>query len=297
MEKEDHKQPAKIVKHEVEEDSFEEEEKDEAHDEEDDEEEEKEKRLKIQRMRDAARGGMRKRATEVKSAADKQRDEDARADAAGTRVFGVPVKVAAQRSLGDRYDGSDAMCPTPVSICMEWIRQNGLNTEGLFRIPGSYTTVNEYKKRFNSGEHNLEIPKDEAVENVASIVIKFLLELDPKLEGTDLYTTCYTTWLKNFIKGFSKEKNKEKKAKLAKQALIELGPHSCAIIRQITNVLKDAVKPEHSLTNKMSCQKFAVCIFPHIMEFAEYLIENHDDMFPVGFSSAEVRQDEVPSSA
>jgi len=243
------------------------------------EDKEMERKLKLQKMRAAAKGVRR-------DVRQEQAEADALAEKEGTRVFGVPVATAAQRSLKDKYEEPKTVCPTPISICMEWIRQNGLDTEGLFRIPGSLVVVNQYKNRFNRGEHTMEIPKDEAVENVASIVIKFLNDLDPvdvkSKEFSDLYTKDYKGWRK-LVNAAVKCKTKDARVQHTKEALHKLGPHSCEVFRQIIDVCKEATKPEHTVHNKMSSQKFGVCIFPSIMEFAEIVIEDYYDVFPIDF--------------
>ncbi|KAH9260729.1 hypothetical protein BASA81_001196 [Batrachochytrium salamandrivorans] len=66
-----------------------------------------------------------------------KRLEELRKAAAKTAVFGVPLT---------------SSCPTLVCDCMAYIRERGMRTEGLFRIPGDTDTVNVLKERYEKGE-------------------------------------------------------------------------------------------------------------------------------------------------
>jgi len=207
---------------------------------------------------------------------------------ANTRLFSVPVTLAAERS-----DPTHKVSPVPVATCMKWIQRHGLDEEGLFRIPGSLLEVNKYKRRFNLGEYDLEIPEDESVENVASIIIRYLNDLDPsnkeKEEVSDLYSKDWKSWMKLANKVTARDaKTKEERVSRAKTALIKLEPASAEVFRQIVVVLKEASEPEHSEKNMMTPKKFSLCTFPRVMGFVEELIVNYDSIFPLEYPNGVV---------
>jgi hypothetical protein len=224
------------------------------------------------------------RAKRRKELEDKRRREEEEERAmANTKVFGVPVKVSAVRSDHERQ-----LSPAPVSVCMGWIREHGLDAEGLFRIPGSLEKVKQYKRQFDMGDYNIVISPNENVENVASIVIRFLNELDPKVfNETDLYSDDSKDWHKkaNTITKPAKKgappPTKAEIVKKQKELLLSLDPAAAEVFRQIVVVLKEASEAEHATNNKMDPKKFSLCTFPAIMVFVEELILNYDDVFPL----------------
>merc|ERR1711998_344877 len=121
--------------------------------------------------------------------------------------------------------------------------EHGMDFEGLFRIPGSLQVVKQYKRRFDSGEYNIVIPPDENVENVTSILIRFLNDLDPKTnKNTDLFTTDSKNWLHQANRLSKPIKKGEKLSEdqilaRVKDLLLQLEPTGAEVFRRIVAVL------------------------------------------------------------
>jgi len=198
----------------------------------------------------------RKKELQERKRRERQQLEEDKERMANTRVFGVPVKTAAERS-----DSRHKLVPVPVSVCMAWIAQHGLDETGLFRVPGSFDSVKEYKRRFDLGEYNLKIPVDECVENVASIVVRYLMDLEPEggLQGRD--ASKKVAWLRE-----AKQFTEPKTVAAAKKLLLELEPACAEVLRQIVAVLNKASQPQHAANNQMSAKKFSLCTFPNYMD-------------------------------
>merc|ERR1712216_77735 len=64
----------------------------------------------------------------------------------GKNLFACTVEQAAERSDPD----GDPPCPSVISICSNWLMQNGLDEEGLFRVPGDHADAQAYRDRFDS---------------------------------------------------------------------------------------------------------------------------------------------------
>jgi hypothetical protein len=62
---------------------------------------------------------------------------------AETTIFGVPLEDACIRS--------NALVPLPLTQSIRWLNTKGLDEEGLYRVPGSHSQVEEYKMRFDKG--------------------------------------------------------------------------------------------------------------------------------------------------
>ncbi|XP_020841026.1 rho GTPase-activating protein 25 isoform X1 [Phascolarctos cinereus] len=99
------------------------------------------------------------------------------------RVTGAPSGVV----FGQRLDETVAYeqkfghysVPILVEKCMEFIREHGLNEEGIFRLPGQDNLVKKLRDAFDAGERP-SFERDTDVHTVASLLKLYLRELpDP----------------------------------------------------------------------------------------------------------------------
>eukprot|EP01126_Amoeba_proteus_P039309 TRINITY_DN4139_c0_g1_i2.p1 TRINITY_DN4139_c0_g1~~TRINITY_DN4139_c0_g1_i2.p1 ORF type:complete len:390 (-),score=62.57 TRINITY_DN4139_c0_g1_i2:169-1338(-) len=85
-----------------------------------------------------------------------------------TQLWGIPLDEATRRS------DDDWLVPGPIRFAVDYIlsQERYIKEEGLFRIPGSVTRVNEIKQIFEEGK----IPKLDVweVETAASVLLNFL---------------------------------------------------------------------------------------------------------------------------
>jgi len=204
-----------------------------------------------------------------------------------TRVFSVPVSVAAERS-----DPEHKLCPAVVRRTTAWLMKHGLDTQGLFRVPGSKEIIERYQRHFDHGDINCDIPATESVPNVAGVLTTYLLDLDRSRDpDMDMYSSPVITD-KEFIKMCSKlgracKKGLPKEIIVSKcqELLVKLKPVSAEIIRQVVVVCKEASRPEHTATNLMSENMLCFCTFPQIMTFMEQLVACYDDIFPIEYKA------------
>nr|XP_031842611.1 ralA-binding protein 1 isoform X1 [Nomia melanderi] len=96
-------------------------------------------------------------------------------------VFGVSLHLAVERSRC--HDGVEL--PLVVRNCIDFVEENGMNIEGLYKVPGVKSKVQYLKKLYNNREH---VNISEFEPTVAtSLLILFLRELpEPVLESSEM---------------------------------------------------------------------------------------------------------------
>uniref|UniRef100_A0A673AC10 Rho GTPase-activating protein 25-like n=1 Tax=Sphaeramia orbicularis TaxID=375764 RepID=A0A673AC10_9TELE len=96
------------------------------------------------------------------------------------RVIGVPTSGVFGKSLVDTVTYEQRfgphMVPILVQKCVEFIKEHGLNEEGIFRLPGQDNAVKQFRDAFDAGERP-SFPSDTDVHTVASLLKLYLREL------------------------------------------------------------------------------------------------------------------------
>ncbi|XP_034726859.1 rho GTPase-activating protein 25 isoform X1 [Etheostoma cragini] len=96
------------------------------------------------------------------------------------RVIGAPTSGVFGKSLMDTVTYEQRfgphMVPILVQKCVEFIREHGLNEEGIFRLPGQDNAVKQFRDAFDAGERP-SFPRDTDVHTVASLLKLYLREL------------------------------------------------------------------------------------------------------------------------
>jgi hypothetical protein len=116
---------------------------------------------------------------------DNTGSDDTVTDVSTTKVFGVPLQLAVDRSdpTGNTH------CPTVIINSVKFLNEKGLLEVGLYRIPGDKKVIMEYRTKFNKGEpiqflEELESGKRRhEPADVAGLVLQFLRELPESLFG------------------------------------------------------------------------------------------------------------------
>ncbi|XP_023659151.2 rho GTPase-activating protein 25 [Paramormyrops kingsleyae] len=87
-------------------------------------------------------------------------------------VFGRSLSetIAHEQRFGPR------LVPILVQKCADFIREHGLNEEGIFRLPGQDNQVKQFRDAFDAGERP-SFPSDTDVHTVASLLKLYLREL------------------------------------------------------------------------------------------------------------------------
>lgn len=215
---------------------------------------------------------------------ERMREEKARYKAASlaaeapevqfTKVFGCTVDEASKRSGGG--------LPAPVQECCRWIRLHGLQHCGLFRIPGRRLTVRYYKDLFNV-DHTTEIPQDENVDTVASLVIAWIRELKDQ-NGQKEQLWCRKdaetqAVLHDLNRAWKDRAEGQDDVETLRSSLRQLSPIQVGVFAELSQVLREASLPENTAINKMTASNFAMCMLPELMSAVTVMIEKHDAVF------------------
>ena len=159
----------------------------------------------------------------------KKRHRDEKAEESdtpeSTRIFGVPIEVAAQRS-----DRENWLIPSPIRSAVKYINERAFDEEGLYRIPGSHSKYLEYKSLFDSGKDVDFLEVEKIPQNVTMMIIKYLQELPEPL-----YTNAL---LPRFKKVLFSVKEKDRQTKLLRKAMEMLPFVNREVFRFLVNHLR-----------------------------------------------------------
>uniref|UniRef100_A0A8C7YMP7 Rho GTPase activating protein 22 n=1 Tax=Oryzias sinensis TaxID=183150 RepID=A0A8C7YMP7_9TELE len=169
----------------------------------------------------------------------------------GGGIFGQRLEdtVQYEKKFGPR------LAPLLVEQCVDFIRERGLDEEGLFRMPGQANLVKELQEAFDCGDKPL-FDSNTDVHTVASLLKLYLRELPepviPFYQYED-FLTCAQLLAKNEEEGVQ-----------------ELGKQVGTLPQPNYNLLKYICKfldevQSHSNENKMSVQNLATVFGPNIL--------------------------------
>lgn len=167
------------------------------------------------------------------------------------RVIGVPTSGVFGKSLTDTLAYEQRfgphMVPILVQKCAEFLREHGLNEEGIFRLPGQDNTVKQFRDAFDAGERP-SFPRDTDVHTVGSLLKLYLRELpEPVVPWTQYqdFLDCSQHLNPNSAAG---RENLEKQIALLPRANYNLLSYTCRFLYEVQL---------HSLVNKMSVENLA----------------------------------------
>ncbi|KAL0979197.1 hypothetical protein UPYG_G00182020 [Umbra pygmaea] len=209
------------------------------------------------------------------------------------RVVGTPSSGAIfGKCLGDTVTYEQRfgphMVPILVQKCAEFIREHGLNEEGIFRLPGQDNTVRQFRDAFNAGERP-SFPSDTDVHTVASLFKLYLRELpEPVIPWTQYQDLldCSPTLDPNSAAGHERL---EKQISLLPRTNYNLLSYICRFLFEVQ---------QNSKVNKMSVENLATVIginllkpqiedpitmmkdTPQIQKLMTVMIRQHETLFP-----------------
>ncbi|XP_056146517.1 rho GTPase-activating protein 24 [Lampris incognitus] len=202
----------------------------------------------------------------------------------GGGIFGQKLEetVRYERRFGNK------LAPMLVEQCVDFIRQWGLQEEGLFRLPGQANLVKELQDAFDCGEKpSFDCNTD--VHTVASLLKLYLRELPEPVIPFSQYEEFLAC-----TKHLSKED--EMGMKELKKLVESLPPVNFNLLQYICRFLDEV--QSHSGVNKMSVQNLATVFGPNILrpkvenpvaimegtvlvqQLMAVLIGRHDVLFP-----------------
>ncbi|KAJ8361379.1 hypothetical protein SKAU_G00179040 [Synaphobranchus kaupii] len=169
----------------------------------------------------------------------------------GGGIFGQRLEdtVQFERKFGQR------LAPLLVEQCVDFIREQGLDEEGLFRMPGQANLVKELQDAFDCGDKPL-LNSNTDVHTVASLLKLYLRELPepvvPFCKYQD-FLTCAQLLAKDEEAGIDEL---GKQVKTLPQANYNLLKYICKFLDEVQT---------HSGQNKMSVQNLATVFGPNIL--------------------------------
>ncbi|XP_064418633.1 rho GTPase-activating protein 22 isoform X1 [Latimeria chalumnae] len=169
----------------------------------------------------------------------------------GGGIFGQRLEdtVQYEKKFGQR------LAPLLVEQCVDFIREQGLNEEGLFRMPGQANLVKELQDAFDCGEKPL-FDSNTDVHTVASLLKLYLRELPepviPFVKYED-FLSCAQLLAKDEEEGIQEL---TKQVKSLPQANYNLLSYICKFLDEVQ---------AHSNVNKMSVQNLATVFGPNIL--------------------------------
>eukprot|EP00656_Telonema_subtile_P025671 TRINITY_DN2770_c0_g1_i1.p1 TRINITY_DN2770_c0_g1~~TRINITY_DN2770_c0_g1_i1.p1 ORF type:complete len:210 (+),score=59.48 TRINITY_DN2770_c0_g1_i1:72-701(+) len=190
----------------------------------------------------------------------------------GSRALTVSLVEAAERS------DPQGLVPSPVRVTCAWLLSTpgALAQEGLFRIPGSSRRCKELIVMFNE-QPNAVLSPDEAVNNVCSMLVKYLLGLGrtPLFGNTKEQADEF---IKRVVE-LNRAAGRHGIPPSEIRALVsDMDSANRATLRTIANMLNEACKPEHA-ANKMDPGKFAMCVCPIIQAALTVMIADYAQVF------------------
>lgn len=175
----------------------------------------------------------------------------------GGAVFGSPL----EETMMFEKTRSDRKVPYIVEACVEFLTLNGLEVEGLFRLPGRMLIVRDLKDKFDEGEQ-VDLDKEDAdVHSVASLLKQYLRELPECLIPFNLYQE-YMNIAMRFQEN-SKNESRLQHVGVLRNAMSGLPQDNYNLLKYLCNFLhKVAAKTN---INKMSALNLATVFGPNII--------------------------------
>lgn len=180
-----------------------------------------------------------------------------------TKLFGVPLEVAAERS------DPQQLVPAPLRVATEWLNIHGLREEGLYRIPGSKDEVDKWINLFDKGSEVI-IPEQYSGSNLASLIVQYIRRLPGSLM-TDQYAAVFQTVADD------EEKSETTRLQIMKKLLGRLPSTNyetlkvlCYHLNQVSLYVEE---------NQMDAGKLAMCVYSTSARPLQMLIFNYPFLF------------------
>ncbi|KAM3867742.1 rho GTPase-activating protein 25 [Diretmus argenteus] len=208
------------------------------------------------------------------------------------RAIGVPASGVFGKSLIDTVTYEQRfgphMVPILVQKCVEFIKQHGLNEEGIFRLPGQDNTVKQFRDAFDAGERP-SFPSDTDVHTVASLLKLYLRELpEPVVPWSQYQAFLDCTYMLNPSSTTGRDKL-DKQIALLPRTNYNLLTYICRFLFEVQL---------NSKVNKMSVENLATVMginllkpqledpvtvmkaTPQIQKLMTVMIRQHESLFP-----------------
>eukprot|EP00658_Telonema_sp_P-2_P021749 TRINITY_DN18675_c0_g3_i1.p1 TRINITY_DN18675_c0_g3~~TRINITY_DN18675_c0_g3_i1.p1 ORF type:complete len:577 (-),score=200.68 TRINITY_DN18675_c0_g3_i1:171-1901(-) len=177
------------------------------------------------------------------------------------------------------------LVPWPLRRGCAWIEEHGVETEGVFRIPGSTKNVKAWVVQMNDDpEFDLGPPGSEfTVPSVCSMIIKFLMGqkrgwwtgIPPEEDEANKATFHKFAQLAKALR--AKKESRDKCLEEIREALRELPPSPRETIKTVSRMMYQISK--HHEVNLMTPPKLALCVGTNLGPLAETMFEEYEFLF------------------
>ncbi|XP_063051004.1 rho GTPase-activating protein 25 isoform X2 [Engraulis encrasicolus] len=205
----------------------------------------------------------------------------------GARSSGVFGKSLSDMMTYEKRFGQHTV-PILVTKCADFLREHGLNEEGIFRLPGQENQVKQFRDAFDAGERP-SFPSDTDVHTVGSLLKLYLRELpEPVVPWSQYQDFLDCSGQVDASTALGKE-CLEKQIALLPRTNYNLLSYICRFLHEVG---------ENSKVNKMSVENLATVIgvnvfkpqmedaismmkgTPQIQKVMTVMIRHHELLFP-----------------
>ncbi|XP_061175080.1 rho GTPase-activating protein 24-like isoform X1 [Saccostrea echinata] len=174
----------------------------------------------------------------------------------GGAIFGQSLveTMAYEHKLGRRL-------PFLMEQCVNFLTENGLEVEGIFRLPGRNLLIKDLKERFDSAERVIFDDDEVDVHTVASLLKLYLRELPQSVIPAEYYQKFMNIALR--FQGSQSNDGKQKAIDDLRVSLTDLPEDNFNVLSFLCKFL--ALVGKHSDVNKMTVLNIATVFGPNII--------------------------------
>ncbi|KAJ3295539.1 hypothetical protein HK104_002554 [Borealophlyctis nickersoniae] len=163
-------------------------------------------------------------------------------------VFGVPLHFVLRNAPPGKI-------PIVLSKCLRAIEARGLDKEGIYRVPGKHTDVNELKNLLEKEVTNVNLDDEKWEVNVIAALVKLYLRSLP--------VPLFPYPQKERVEHSQISNEQERAAHLQQRVRLLSSPHYSVLKALIEHL---ALVASHSSTNKMTVQNLALIFGPVVFQ-------------------------------
>lgn len=189
--------------------------------------------------------------------------------AKGGAIFGTRI----EEVMEFEKKRSARKVPLIMEACIDFLTKHGLETEGIFRLPGRMLLVRDLKDRFDEGETvNLDI-EEEDVHSVASLLKQYLRELPECLIPFASYQNFMNIAMR--FQGKKTEQAQMDEVLTLKEAMKDVPPCNYNALKYLCHFLHKL--SENTTSTKMDAHNLARVFGPNIIRHPQ--MEDNPEIF------------------
>jgi len=190
-----------------------------------------------------------------------------------TALFGKRLSQAMALPMNLGY-----LIPVVVKSCVDAIIANGLTTEGIMRLSGSKTQIDELQKRFDSGE-SVDLMELDDVHAVTGLLKRYLIQLPEPIIPFALYPLLLST--------MADDQSLEIRINLIQSLLCEIPSTAFFIFNHLIQLMVKI--SAHEAENRMSATGLAIVLAPNILRPQQFPTDQHQLLSETNAANALIR--------